>query len=248
MKYLFRLLGWIDDHLYAFTAFVWVIGAFWLLWFLTPLVVHAETINWGSSVTTDTYTAVGRSGNFERFAQPFTPSTPANTAVVHIEVQRGASLSDNLILEIRDDNAGAPGSTVLTSTSFAASNISFGNCSSSHPIVTPSLSATMASGTKYWVVLTRSGALDTPPNIYEACEESAGSTISKGYISGAWGNSNNSPSQAVGSVDLSLVETPPPSTSSTGSFSGVIVDKNRDFAYGVFVFLWVFGLIIWILK
>ena len=92
--------------------------------------------------------------------QQFSLGRAATSVTFAWLIAKNNSPTDNVIFEIRNDNAGLPGSTVLGSSTVAASGLAAGTPAWQSVTVSASLSA----GTKYWACIRRSGSADTTNN------------------------------------------------------------------------------------
>lgn len=93
----------------------------------------------------------------EKVAQGFQLSADADVYSVQAFVGKSNSPTDDLILEIQSDSAGVPSGTVLASVTKSGADITV---SKLHEFVFAS-PVSLSSGTAYWVVLRRSGSLDS---------------------------------------------------------------------------------------
>lgn len=109
-----------------------------------------------NDITTSTNYATGTSSTIKR-AQKFQASSGYDLISATIKAAKVSSPTDNVYLELYSDSSGTPGSLLATSDVKAASSLStsatFYNFTFSSPY-------SLASGTYYWLVFTRSGAAD----------------------------------------------------------------------------------------
>lgn len=123
----------------------------------------------------------GETGAAERASAPFTTVGTLSVTGVYVDVDKVASPTDDLVVEIQTDTAGNPSGTVVgTGGSINGASLSAGAGVTYRIDVSASLSAS----TNYHLVLSRSGARDTV-NFYRwSLGSTAGATESRS--SGTW--------------------------------------------------------------
>ncbi len=136
-----------------------------LAFLLNPLLVFAdETINFAGSQNDNT--AFGLDvPNDQRSARSFTPSGNDGTATLTVSLFKNGTPGDNVVVQIQADVAGSPSGVSLGSASIAASSLTTSCANYTFPAIS---SLALLGGIKYWLVLTRSGALDDT-NRYRVC-------------------------------------------------------------------------------
>jgi len=99
---------------------------------------------------------LGSSSSYARLAQSIQNSTALTVNSVDVRVRRQGSPIDNLALAVQADSGGQPSGTDLRSASVAGSSLE----NERYPWVRFSFSkpVSIAAGTPYWLVLTRSGS------------------------------------------------------------------------------------------
>jgi len=211
------------------------IVVFFLVLALFPQGVFAdETIT--STALCNALTSVGTAAN-EAVAQPFTPSIHGEIAALSFNISKNNTPVDNARWGIQADSAGSPSGVYLGSVDIAPAAIA------AYPTYTTftdqALSATVEvfSGTQYWVVFSRTGAMHASDN-YDDCGDAAGSG-KKHYTTGAW--------SAVAETlrfSLTIAETPLPETSSTSTPDQV----QQNVFQGWLVFFLTFVFIVWFFR
>jgi hypothetical protein len=186
--------------------------AFWsarVLWETSGVVVQGDATG---AITTQSYTFGGVDG-FARVAQSFTALESGSPLFVYMPVAKLGAPTDNVTVEIRSDASGVPGTLLATSDVIGGASIS---TTISMLKFTFSTSTPLSSGTRYWLVLKRSGAIDGT-NRYYAGGPNSSTLASEGRAwytdsTSTWAASdgNDIPfrivtAQGVGSKDLYAV-------------------------------------------
>src|SRR5574338_128603 len=153
-------------------------------WSARSLFVHTSRI---ASSGSGSSSSVGAGGFTSKGAQSFISDTTFDASLLRLALTKFGAPADNVVISITDDNgSGAPGSTVYWTTSVAGSTI---RNNWLDLVLSPAV--TITSGTKYWVVVERSGANDGS-NYYNW--QFGGNTINGGpnTYGGGWGSENTS--------------------------------------------------------
>lgn len=103
-------------------------------------------------------------------AQSFTPDGDSTVANVQLVLATEFSPADDVIVEIQTDTAGAPSGTVL-----GTARISSSSLASTFAAYSFAISASLTAGTTYWIVVSRSGALDSNDFLWQQAAVSYGS-------------------------------------------------------------------------
>jgi hypothetical protein len=138
-------------------------------------------------IARNTFTNVAAATSTVRAGQSFTTTSAFSLAAVRIVISRTLSPADNWSLDIYADSASAPtGASLATSDVIAGADISA--TAHWHEFVFAS-PPSLSSGTKYWIVLKRSGAVDA--SNYMVWYHSSGSVYGGGGRAldnaGVWG-------------------------------------------------------------
>jgi len=216
------------------------IGFLFAIMFLLPTIVFAdtETITWGTQENdveriNDTTIREKQAQSFQ-----FTNSGTLETITFHAGAT-GGTPTDNLIFSIYTDNAGEPSATLLGSESLASASW----VQNDFNTITFSPAISLTAATTYWVVVERDGGTDAVNYIrisYDTTEPYADG-VKETYVSGNW---TVRAADIWGSADLTYTGA---STSSTAT-STTIIDPNRDYANGLFLFLLMFFGIYWMFS
>ena len=131
----------------------------------------------------DTQDPVGySSAQFEMSAQSFT--AVGSVGSVSLSLFKNNSPTDDYVCEIQTDSAGNPSSTVLASDTVLSSTVS----GIAAEMISFQLPVGLTVGTTYWIVLRRTGALDTSNNLQ--WERNVASVYAEGgaksFDSGSW--------------------------------------------------------------
>ena len=123
-------------------------------------------------------------GTTEKIATSFLSGAGGAVANVLFQASLGNAPTDDLVVEIQTDSAGAPSGTVLGSASIAAGALSL-----TAQLVTLPLSASLAASTTYWLVWRRTGAGDNINvfNVFLTATAYADG-VGKTLTGGAWGS------------------------------------------------------------
>jgi len=163
------------------------------------------------------YTVGGTSAANERFASPYVPASNDTITGVTIAATKGQAGTADAVLNIYNDNAGSPGTTVLaTSTVAWASLPPYGAIASTYFNLSTPLSVT--SGTTYWISITASPVTTTSNAVYIG-DNTAGTNVGiYAYNSGAW----SSWSQTLG-ISMTVW-----GAQTGSSLYGVFVDQTNN--------------------
>jgi hypothetical protein len=119
-------------------------------------------------------------------AQSLVASRDMNLLRVQVAIRKQSAPADNVVIELRSDASGVPSATVLGSVSRPASDFDTGSAYFFAFTFSPVLALT--AGTRYWIVIRRSGAVDLT-NHY-GLDESGGDYYTAGgsavYDGAAW--------------------------------------------------------------
>jgi hypothetical protein len=153
-----------------------------------------------SQLAHTTATAVGNISTQTRVAQSFTTGSAYSLAAVRILIQKNTAPTDNWSVEIYADASNLPtGAALATSDLIASADIS--TTIHWHEFVFSS-PPSLSSGTKYWIALKRSGALDA--SNYLQWRLSTASSYASGGRSvdnaGVWGAESAASDQAFETV------------------------------------------------
>ncbi len=199
--------------------------------FAMPL-AFADTVCETAGTTIIGYDNFGTLGGITRDASSFLANANENATAIEAWLSKTNSPIDDLTLELQGDAAGLPDGAAI-----ASGSINGGTLSSSGVFTTVTLSVPVAltSGTRYWVVATRSGSPDGT-NYYDWAISSSGSNRYTEEVAGSW-------LPAYGYVwtgDILCGSAAPPAATSTSSLAGYLPQKQE--------FLFMFGLITFLLS
>lgn len=127
---------------------------------------------------------IGHSAPFEKQAQSFVWKGDAALSTIPMVVHIGYQNSpvDNLVVTIQADSAGAPSGTPLATVTFTKAQLGAAGTNDQLAL----FSTTLTPGALYWVVLARSGSLDTVNNFRINAGTTGFGRASASYVSGAW--------------------------------------------------------------
>jgi len=128
---------------------------------------------------------IGENVNREKEAQSFQFSASTTINYLKLQLAKFGSPTDNLIISIQTDDSNKPSGTILASATIAGSSLG----AMAEVSMALSSSITLSASTKYWIVASRSGALNGS-NYYEWGGNNSGSTYADGvaftYNVGSW--------------------------------------------------------------
>jgi len=166
---------------------------FWVMFFfigmfLIPTSLFAATVEYDfqTSVTGGLATGVS-SGDRLYSAQKFTATANADTVSLYVNLSKYNSPSNNLVVAIESDSGGSPSGTVIASSTVSNGSVASGiSCGSYSQIYIATTTASLVSGTSYWITFKQSGT-PSGSSWYYVCNNT-GSPVMKSYASGAWAN------------------------------------------------------------
>lgn len=129
----------------------------------SAFVLSGASADWGDGLT---YDNVGELATNYKKAQSFTYTNSLASAItvalVTLPLRKVAAPADNLTVSIFDDNGGEPGSVIANGTSNTVAGAGLSTTDTNLGVATFVFATppTLTSGTKYWIVLSRSGAAD----------------------------------------------------------------------------------------
>jgi len=213
-----------------------------ILLFFVPVVSFAEQINLGTQGTDANQLGFGRSAEYERIAQPFTPSVSAADIAPAFYLVRAAAITDNIVMTIRDARDG----TVLATQTYAGAsvnNVGGSECNSAATLAKFATSTiALTGGVQYWVQLDRSGGQDAYPNVYFECGNNGASTAQV-YNGTTWGTTSE---RFSGTIYLTAAA-PAPSTSD-GSATSTIEQAQQNLSTAFYLYFLGFLGMIWVLR
>lgn len=117
---------------------------------------------------------VGAASASQKLAQPFIAPQTMDLTFVHLRVRKVGAPADNLLVRIESDAAGQPSGSVLVSRSLAGSGLNAETYPWTLAPLYPALRVT--AGTRYWLVLGRSGAVSAANHYSLGLDEALGFT------------------------------------------------------------------------
>lgn len=140
---------------------------------------------YAASVTETTSTQLGNNSAREKYAVSFTVgSQNIEVGKIVVNLSRTLSPADNIKLAIQADSAGSPSGTDLTSGTLSGGSLTTGQASYT---IAFSANQTLSAATVYWIVFSRTGAIDAS-NYYNFGVKVTGS--GKFYNGTVWGVNN----------------------------------------------------------
>ena len=135
----------------------------------------------GASVTIKNYV--------QQVAQSFTPIANWNAVEVAVRLQKVGTPTFNVVVELRNDNAGVPGATILASATINRVDI---GTTMQWEKATLSTSVALSTGTTYWVLVrTTAGAVDDNDGFLIALDSAIGYSTGAFKVltpASVWGN------------------------------------------------------------
>lgn len=137
---------------------------------------------------TDGIQYIGATSSNQKIAQSFSFSRDTDLTSIVLTLQRTGTPTDNVVIEIQSDSAGSPSGSVIASIgTLAASSISL--LGATYPV---SCNVSLSANTTYWLVLSRSGAVNGSNYISQSWMSSGsahGGSV-KIWDGNSWGSSN----------------------------------------------------------
>lgn len=98
------------------------------------------------------------SSAYPKLAQKLTTVESFDLSKFTVSVKKASSPTDNIIITLEADNAGAPSGTALATLTIAGGTLTTSFADKTHTLPTP---ITLTANTSYWIVFARSGAGDS---------------------------------------------------------------------------------------
>lgn len=95
--------------------------------------------------------------NKRKLAQSFSANDVATVDTIQIVLNKGGAPTDNVVIDLETDSAGTPSGTSLATASVTGTTLTTSLATTTFPL---SAQVALASGATYWIVMSRSGALD----------------------------------------------------------------------------------------